>query len=355
MMKTNEVKIGNIAIGANNPILIQSMTNTDTKKIKDTVAQILALEKAGCDIVRSAIYDVDCAKCISKIKEQISIPFVADVHFDHQIALCAIENGADKIRINPGNIGSEDKIMQVVDAAKAHHIPIRVGANAGSLSKGILNKFGGPTAEALIQSALENIRILEKAKFEDIVVSIKSSNVPICIEAYRKISKLIHYPLHLGVTEAGTYKNSIVKSSIALGVLILEGIGDTIRVSITGEPVQEVYAARDILKNCGKMQAGVEIISCPTCARCSLDIEKIASSIEIFTQNIKIPLKIAVMGCVVNGPGEAREADIGIAGGRGEALLFSHGKTIKKVDEFDILRELKRMITEFVDEREQQK
>jgi len=347
LAKTRTVKVGNVVLGGGESIAIQSMTNTDTKKVNDTVRQIHELEEAGCDIVRCAVYDEECAKALPKIKQAISIPLVADIHFDHNLAVASIENGADKIRINPGNIGGQKEIMRVVSAAKAHKIPIRVGANAGSLSKEILEKYGSPNAEALVGSAMENIRLLEKSGFGNIVVSIKSSSAPVCIKAHRMISKLVDYPLHLGVTEAGTYKSALIKSSIAMGSLILDGIGDTMRVSITGDPVQEIYAARDILKNCGIKSDGVEIISCPTCARCTLDIEKISSSIEQYAQNMKIPMKVAVMGCAVNGPGEAREADIGVAGGRGEALLFKKGKIIKKLDEFDILPELKRMIREF--------
>ncbi|BDF58499.1 4-hydroxy-3-methylbut-2-en-1-yl diphosphate synthase (flavodoxin) [Christensenellaceae bacterium] len=352
-MKTREINVGGVRIGGENKVAIQSMTTSDTKNVRETVGQILRLEQAGCDIVRSAIYDEECAGCIPRIMKQIHIPFVADVHFDANIAVAAIENGVSKIRINPGNIGSEEKVMRVVDAAKAHGTPIRVGANAGSLSRDILDRFGGPTPEALIESALANIRILEKAKFDNIVVSIKSSSVPVCVKSYRGIAKLIPYPLHLGVTEAGTYNSAIVKSSVGLGALLLDGIGDTIRVSITGDPVQEVYAARDILKSCGLIKTGVEIISCPTCARCTIDIEKIVSSIEKFTQDITAPIKVAVMGCEVNGPGEAREADLGIAGGKGEGLLFAHGEIIRKIDEFNILPELRRMILELAEERKQ--
>ena len=353
-MKTRVVKIGNTAIGGGMPVAVQSMTNTDTKDAVKTIAQIASLEKAGGEIVRCAVPDVESAAALRKIKDAISIPLVADIHFDAQAAIAAIENGADKIRINPGNIGNREKIIAVVEAAKAAHIPIRVGANAGSLAKDVLSKYGGPTSDALVASVIQNIRILERAKFEDIVVSIKSSNVPVCVEAYRKIAKQIDYPLHLGVTEAGTYHMAVIKSAIAIGALLLDGIGDTLRVSVTGDPVQEIYAAHDILKSCGLRKSGVEIISCPTCGRCSIDIEKIAGSIEKFTQDIKAPLKIAVRGCAVNGPGEAREADIGIAGGRGEGLLFAHGEIIKKVDEFNILPELRRMILELVEEREEQ-
>ncbi|MGI6154239.1 MAG: flavodoxin-dependent (E)-4-hydroxy-3-methylbut-2-enyl-diphosphate synthase [Christensenellaceae bacterium] len=349
---TKQVLVGGVPIGGDNKIAIQSMTNTSTKKVRETVAQIHEMEQALCDIVRCAVPDEESAKCLSKIKEQIGIPLVADVHFSSEIAVAAIENGADKIRINPGNIGSREEVLQVVDAAKAHHIPIRVGANAGSLKPEYLEKYGGPTADALVESAMHNIAILEDAGFDDIVVSLKSSSVPVCVESYRKISKLIDYPLHVGVTEAGTYKTAIVKSSVAIGALLLDGIGDTIRVSITGDPVQEVYAARDILKSCGKITGGVEIISCPTCARCSLNIEKIVVSLEKFTHNITKPIKVAVMGCAVNGPGEAREADVGVAGGRGEGLLFAHGEPLRKVDEFDIIPELKRMIMELAEDGE---
>jgi (E)-4-hydroxy-3-methylbut-2-enyl-diphosphate synthase len=280
MKKTKKVDIGGVTIGGGSKIAVQSMTNTDTKDVKKTVEQILSLQEAGCDIVRCAIYDEECAAAIPKIKEKIGIPLVGDVHFDHKIAVKAIENGVDKIRINPGNIGGQPEILRVVSAAKAHRVPIRVGANAGSLSKDMLKKYGGPAAEALVESAMENIRILEKAGFRDIVVSIKSSSAPVCVKAYRMIARMVDYPLHLGVTEAGTYKSALVKSSAALGALVLDGIGDTMRVSITGDPVQEVYAAHDILKACGLKTGGVEIISCPTCARCSLDLEKIASSID---------------------------------------------------------------------------
>lgn len=351
-MKTRQIKIGTVCIGGDNPVAVQSMTNTDTKDVEGTVAQIKELEKARCDIVRCAIYDQDCAQSIPKIKDQISIPLVADVHFDSKIAVAAIENGADKLRINPGNIGGERDIKRVVDAARMHHIPIRVGANAGSLSKQILQKHGGPTAAALVESAEENIRLLEKFHFEEIVVSIKSSNVPVCVQAYRAMAELVDYPLHLGVTEAGTYNSAIIKSSMALGALLMDGIGDTIRVSITGDPVMEIYAAKDILKTSGLRKGGVEIISCPTCARCTLDIETIAKEIETFTKEMEQSLKVAIMGCAVNGPGEAKEADIGIAGGRQEALLFANGKTLRKVDEQEITAELKEMILDWIAKKE---
>ena len=347
MSSKRQVNIGGVVIGGGAKIAIQSMTNTDTRRVEQTVSQIRALTEAGCEIVRCAVYDEASARALPAIKEAISIPLVADVHFSHKLAVLAIENGVDKIRINPGNIGGQKEILKVVSAARAHGIPIRVGANAGSLPKEIQEKYGAPNEDALVESALQNIRILERAGFYDIVVSIKSSSAPVCIKAYRKISRLVDYPLHLGVTEAGTYKSAIVKSAIGLGALIVDGIGDTVRVSITGDPVQEVYAAADILKSSGIKLGGVEIISCPTCGRCTLDIEKIADSIEQFTIGMEKPMKVAVMGCAVNGPGEAREADLGIAGGKGEALIFEHGNIIRKVDEFDILPELKRMIMEF--------
>lgn len=347
MSATKTIHIGNVKIGGSNPLVIQSMTNTDTKNIKATVKQILELEQAGCQIIRCAIYDKECAELIPKIKEQIHIPLVADIHFDHKIAVAAVENGVDKIRINPGNIGGTFELLRVVNAAKVHKTPIRVGANGGSLPKHILEKYGTVTADALVESVLEEIRILEKNHFDDIIVSLKSSFAPLCVEAYRKISEIIDYPLHLGVTEAGTYKSALIKSSIALGSLILDNIGDTIRVSITGDPIQEIYAARDILKSCGIINEGVEIISCPTCARCTLPIEKICNCLEDYTRNMKKPMKVAVMGCAVNGPGEAKEADIGIAGGKGEGLLFKKGEIVRKIDEFDIIPELKRQIKLF--------
>ncbi len=341
LRKTKEVCVGNVVIGGNNPIAIQSMTTTDTKDVDKTLEQIVGLADAGCDIARCALYDKECAQIIRQIVDKSPIPVVGDVHFDYKIAVLGIENGVDKIRINPGNIGSEEKIKQVVDAAKAHKVPIRVGANAGSLQKDILKKHGGPNYLALVESALLNVAILEKNNFSDIVISIKSSDVKTCILAYREISKSVDYPLHLGVTEAGTYNSALIKSAAALGSLLVDNIGDTLRVSITGDPIKEIYAAHDILKYCGIKKEGAEIISCPTCARCSLDIEKIADGIEEYTKDYKEIIKIAVMGCAVNGPGEAREADIGIAGGKGEALLFSHGEIIRKIGEADILTELK--------------
>lgn len=347
-MSTNTriIKIGNTHIGGGLPIAVQSMTNTDTKNIEETVAQISALQNAGCEIIRVAVYDMECAGILRTIKDLIDIPIVADIHFDYKLALAAIENGADKVRINPGNIGGKAEIRMVADAAKANHIPIRVGSNTGSLSKTVLREHGARSAAALFDSALQNIKMLEECGFDNIVVSIKSSSPAVCVDAARLMSKTVDYPLHLGVTEAGTYNTAIIKSSAAIGSLLLDGIGDTIRVSITGDPVTEVIVAIEILKCCGLRNEGVDIISCPTCARCSLDLKKIADSLSEYTKHIKTPITAAVMGCAVNGPGEAKDADIGVAGGNGYGLLFKAGKVFKKVPEEQILSHLMLMIEE---------
>ena len=340
------VRIGSVEIGGKNPVAIQSMTNTDTKDVGSTVKQILALEEAGCEIVRVAAYDIEAAEKIKDIKDRIHIPIVADVHFDHRIALSAIENGADKVRINPGNIGSEEKVKMVADAAKMHHVPIRVGANTGSLAK----KFrGSDRAEALYESALDNIRALEKCGFEDIVVALKSSDVRESVRAYRMMDKEVDYPLHIGITEAGGYDQSIVKSSIGLGSLLIDGIGDTIRVSITGDPVQEIRAAKDILRFSGCRSFGPEIIACPTCGRTRIDLPDLYDKVVKISENIEKEIKIAVMGCVVNGPGEARNADIGIAGGNGEGLLFIKGEPYKKVKEEELLLEFEKLLKEYTE------
>lgn len=344
MRNKKTVKIGNVAIGGNHAVAVQSMTNTRTADIESTVAQIHQLEEAGCDIVRCTVPDAESADVFSKIKERVSVPLVADIHFDVQTAVRVIENGADKVRINPGNIGNEQNISRVVDAAAMHSVPIRVGANSGSVEKETLHRYGGATADALIDSALENIKALEKRGFSDIVVSLKSSDIRVCTEAYRKMNKLVDYPLHIGVTEAGTYENALIKSSAALGTLLLDGIGSTIRISITGDPVQEVYAAKKLLRYCGLAHEGAEVISCPTCGRCTIDIESIAKEVESACAGIQTPIKIAVMGCAVNGPGEAREADCGIAGGKNEGLLFSRGRIVKKVKGQDLLPELLKLI-----------
>ena len=344
---TKKIAIGNVRIGGGNPIAIQSMTCTDTKDVQATAAQIHELEEAGCEIVRCAVYDLECTKALPAIKRAIHIPLVADVHFDHRIAVAAIEMGADKIRINPGNIGGKKEILEVVRAASDYGIPIRVGANTGSLPKDIFDEYGN-TAEALVRAAMRNIEILRETGFERIVVSLKSSDARICRDAYKQISERVDYPLHLGVTEAGTYMDATVKSAVGLGALILDGIGDTIRVSITGDPVREIGVAKKILRFCDERREGVEIISCPTCARCSLDIEKLAEQVSEYTSGIEKPIKIAVMGCAVNGPGEAREADAGVAGGNGTGVLFSKGAVIKKVPEKDLFEELKQLIDQML-------
>ncbi len=342
---TREIQIGGLAIGAGHPIAIQSMTTTDTKDVEHTVEQILGLEQAGCEIIRVAAYDQEAARCIQRIKERIHIPIVADVHFDYRIAICAMEHGADKVRINPGNIGTEEKIKKVVDAAKAHHVPIRVGANSGSIAKELK---GAPKIDALIQSALGNIQALERYGFTDIVVSLKSSDVRECIAANEKMHQLVDYPLHLGVTEAGTLTSSTVKSAMGIGALLAQGIGDTIRVSVSGDPLEEIPVAKDILRYLKLRQFGPEIISCPTCARCSIDIKAIAQEIGQYAQKVDKPLKIAVMGCIVNGPGEAADADFGIAGGGGSGILFQKGQVIKKVPMEQIVGELKALIDQSV-------
>ncbi|MBP2073173.1 flavodoxin-dependent (E)-4-hydroxy-3-methylbut-2-enyl-diphosphate synthase [Thermoanaerobacterium butyriciformans] len=349
--KTKEVRIGNIYIGGNNPIALQSMTNTDTKDIEKTVNQIRDLQNAGCDIVRVAVLDFEAANAIKGIKREISIPIVADIHFDYRLAIEAIKNGADKIRINPGNIGGDDKLKLVVAAAKDAGIPIRVGVNSGSLEKNILNKYGGVTAEGIVESALKSVSLLEKCGFYDIVVSLKTSNVPLTIESYKLISERVNYPLHVGITEAGTIFSGAIKSSIGIGTLLYMGIGDTIRVSLTGNPLEEVKVGKQILKSLGLSKGGVEIISCPTCGRTKIDLIDLAKKVEKATANIKEDIKVAVMGCAVNGPGEAKEADIGIAGGIGEGLIFKKGKIIKKVPEDKLFDEFIKELNDILKEK----
>ncbi|AAM24622.1 Essential bacterial protein, involved in density-dependent regulation of peptidoglycan biosynthesis [Caldanaerobacter subterraneus subsp. tengcongensis MB4] len=347
---TREIKIGNKKIGGNNPILVQSMTNTDTHDVEKTVEQIKRLEEEGCDIIRVAVPDEKAAYSIKEIKKHINIPLVADIHFDYRLAIKSIENGADKIRINPGNIGREENIKKVVEAAKERGIPIRIGVNAGSLEKEILNKYGGITPEAVVESALKSVRLLEKLGFYDIVISLKTSNVPLTIEAYKLASSKVDYPLHLGITEAGTLESGTIKSAIGIGTLLYMGIGDTIRVSLTGDPVHEVRVGRQILRALGLLKEGVEVISCPTCGRTKIDVIKLATEVERRTSHIKKPLKVAVMGCVVNGPGEAKEADIGIAGGDREGVIFKKGKIYKIVKEEHLLEELLKEIEKMVKE-----
>lgn len=332
--------MGNIFVGGDSPISVQSMTNTDTRDVIKTVEQIKRLQKEGCEIIRVAVPDFEAADAIKEIVKQIDIPLVADIHFDYRLAIKSVENGANALRINPGNIGSETRIKEVVDAAKFYAVPIRVGVNSGSLEKDILEKYKRPCPEALVESAKRNVEILEKYGFTDIVISVKSSNVKETVESYRLLSKNTDYPLHLGVTEAGTIYSGTVKSSIGIGALLLDGIGDTIRVSLTDDPVEEIKLGKEILQACGVRRFGVEIISCPTCGRTSIDLIGLAKKVEEELKNINKPIKVAVMGCVVNGPGEAKEADIGIAGGIKEALIFKKGKIIKKVSEENIISEL---------------
>lgn len=340
------VKVGNLLIGGGNPIVIQSMTNTTTSDVEATVNQIKKLEAAGCQMVRMTINNEEAAKAIEEIKKRVDVPLCADIHFDYKLALLAIENGIDKLRINPGNIGSDENIKAVVEKAKEKNIPIRIGVNSGSIEKHILEKYGKPTADGMVESAMYHINLLEKNGFNDIVVSLKASNVKMMVEAYRKISKLVDYPLHLGVTEAGTAFQGTVKSAIGIGALLVDGIGDTIRVSLTEDPVEEIKVAKEILKVLGLIEAGVEIVSCPTCGRTEIDLIGLAKKVEKEFENENRKIKIAVMGCVVNGPGEAREADYGVAGGKGVGVLFKKGQIVKKVDESEILIELKKLIME---------
>ena len=344
--KTRVVQVANVKIGGDSTIIIQSMTNTNSADVEATVQQINELEKAGCQLVRMTINNTKAAEAIKEIKKRVNLPLVADIHFDYRLALLAIENGIDKLRINPGNIGSDENVRKVVEAAKEKNIPIRIGVNSGSIEKEILEKYGSPCVDALVESAMYHVRLLEKFNFFDIIISLKSSNVKMMIDTYRKISSLVDYPLHLGVTEAGTKFQGTVKSAIGIGSLLVDGIGDTIRVSLTENPVEEIKVAKEILKVLDLSDEGVEIISCPTCGRTEIDLISLAKQVEEEFESEKNKFKIAVMGCVVNGPGEAREADYGIAAGRGVGILFKKGQTIKKVPEKDLLKELKEMIAE---------
>ena len=347
---TRKVMVGNVQIGGQNKVVIQSMCNTKTKDVEATVRQILALEKVGCEIIRVACLDIEDAKAIKRIKEKIHIPIVADIHFDYKIALEAIESGVDKVRINPGNIGSEEKVKAVVDKCKENHIPIRIGVNAGSLEKDLLEKYGKPTAEAMVESARRHVEILEKLNFKDYLISLKASNLDLCIKSYELASKEFDCPLHLGITEAGTEFSGTVKSSIGLGIMLREGIGDTVRVSLSDDPVKEIKVAKEILKDCNLYKKTPTLIACPTCGRTQIDLIPIAKEVEEFLQTIESDITVAVMGCVVNGPGEAREADIGIAGGINEGMLFKKGKTIKKVPQEKIVETLKEEILKMVNE-----
>lgn len=339
MRQTRQITVGDIKVGGGAPITVQSMTKTDTRDISATVAQIKELEMAGCDIIRLAVPDMESAKSLGEIKRQVNIPVVSDIHFDYRLALEAINQGVDALRINPGNIGSKPRIKAVVDAAKEKSIPIRIGVNSGSLEKEILKQYGSPNAEALAESAFKHVRILEDLDFRDIKISVKSTDVRTMIEAYRIIAEQSDYPLHLGVTEAGTMKMGTIKSAIGIGTLLAEGIGDTIRVSLTGDPVQEIYAGIDILRSLGIRQNGVEIISCPGCGRLEIDLMKLVDEVEERVRNFHFdkPLKVAILGCVVNGPGEAAEADLGIAGGRGKGMLYKEGKLVKSLKEEELV------------------
>jgi len=338
---TKEIQIGDRKIGGGNPVLIQSMCNTKTENVAATVDQIHRLEDAGCDIIRVAVPTMEAAAAIREIRKQIHIPLVADIHFDYRLAIAAIESGADKIRINPGNIGAIERVKAVVDKAKEYEIPIRVGVNSGSLEKDLLEKYGGVTAEALVESALKEVAVVEALGYDNIVISIKSSDVLMCVAAHELIAKKTHYPLHVGITESGTIFSGNIKSSVGLGIILHEGIGDTIRVSLTGDPVEEVKSARLILKTLGLKKGGVEVVSCPTCGRTQIDLIHLANQVESMVAGMDLDVKVAVMGCVVNGPGEARSADIGIAGGIGEGLLIKKGEIIKKVPEHELLSVLR--------------
>ncbi|QAA33213.1 flavodoxin-dependent (E)-4-hydroxy-3-methylbut-2-enyl-diphosphate synthase [Clostridium manihotivorum] len=339
-MQTKKVRVGSIYVGGDAPVSVQSMTNTDTRDVKSTVDQIKRLEEAGCDIVRCAVPDMEAALAIKDIVKDINIPLVADIHFDYRLALEAIKNGVSALRINPGNIGSADRVRMVAEAAKLREIPIRIGVNSGSLEKELLKKYGSPTSEALVQSALGHVKILEDMDFDDIVISIKSADVIKMIDSYRLMAEKVNYPLHLGVTEAGTIWRGTIKSSIGIGTLLSEGIGDTIRVSLTGDPVEEIKVGREILKTFGYVNSGIQFISCPTCGRTKIDLINIAEEVESKLASCKKNIKVAIMGCVVNGPGEAKEADIGIAGGNGEGLIFKKGEIVRKVSEKDLVTEL---------------
>lgn len=338
---TRVIQIGDRKIGGGNPIAIQSMTNTKTEDVQATVAQILALEAAGCEIIRCAVPTMEAAKALGEIKKQIHIPLVADIHFDYKLAIAAIENGADKIRINPGNIGDVSRVKAVVDKAKEYNVPIRVGVNSGSLEKELVEKYGGVTAEGIVESALDKVRIIEEMGYENIVVSIKSSDVMMCVKAHELISEKCDYPLHIGITESGTILSGNIKSSVGLGIMLYQGLGDTIRVSLTGDPVEEIKSAKLILKALGLRKGGIEVVSCPTCGRTKIDLIGLANKVENMVADIPLDIKVAVMGCVVNGPGEAKEADIGIAGGIGEGLLIKKGEIVKKVKEEELLGTLR--------------
>lgn len=349
--ETRSVQVGNLTIGGNNHVVIQSMCNTKTKNVEATIKQINALEQAGCELVRVAVFDKEDAYAIKEIKKGIHIPLVADIHFDYKLALIAIESGIDKVRINPGNIGSIEKVKAVVDACKKKHIPIRIGVNGGSLEKDILEKYGEPTPEGMVESAMKHVKILEDLDFHDIVISLKSSNTMLTIKAYELASKTFPYPLHVGVTEAGTALGGTIKSSLGIGTLLYEGIGNTIRVSLSDDPVEEIKVAKILLKELGLLKGVPTLVSCPTCGRIQYDLIPIAKEMEDFLKDIHLDITVAIMGCAVNGPGEARHADIGIAGGVGEGLLIKHGEIVKRVKQEDMVQTLKDEILKMVEEK----
>ena len=339
---TKVVKIGDRIIGGKNPILIQSMTNTKTEDVKATVEQINRLATAGCDIIRCAVPTMEAAEALTEIKKQIAIPLVADIHFDYRLAIAAMEHGADKIRINPGNIGSKERVQAVVDVAKERNIPIRVGVNSGSLEKDLVEKYHGVTAEGIVESALDKVHLIEDMGYDNLVISIKSSDVMMCVKAHELIAEQTNHPLHVGITEAGTIISGNIKSSIGLGLILNQGIGDTIRVSLTGDPLEEIKSAKLILRTLGLRKGGIEVVSCPTCGRTRINLIELANQVENMVADIPLDIKVAVMGCVVNGPGEAKEADIGIAGGVGEGLIIKHGQIDRKVPENQLLSELRK-------------
>lgn len=349
--ETRSVQVGNLTIGGNNHVVIQSMCNTKTKNVEATIKQINTLEQAGCELVRVAVFDKEDAYAIKEIKKGIHIPLVADIHFDYKLALIAIESGIDKVRINPGNIGSTEKVKAVVDACKEKHIPIRIGVNGGSLEKEILEKYGEPTPEGMVESAMKHVKILEDLDFHDIVISLKSSNTMLTIKAYELASKTFPYPLHVGVTEAGTALGGTIKSSLGIGTLLYEGIGNTIRVSLSDDPVEEIKVAKILLKELGLLKGVPTLVSCPTCGRIQYDLIPIAKEMEDFLKDIHLDITVAIMGCAVNGPGEARHADIGIAGGVGEGLLIKHGEIVKRVKQEDMVQTLKDEILKMVEEK----
>jgi (E)-4-hydroxy-3-methylbut-2-enyl-diphosphate synthase len=349
--KTKKIFVGPVAVGGDAPVVVQSMTNTDTRDVDATVGQIEQLAAAGCEIVRLAVLDLDAASAINEIRQRVRVPLIADIHFDYRLALASMENGADGIRINPGNIGGRRQLAAVVEAAGEYGVPIRVGVNSGSVEKDLLKQFGGPTVDAMVASAIRNVRLLEDLSFDRIKVSIKSSDVLTTIDAYRKLSAAIDYPLHLGVTEAGGLIGGTVKSSVALGILLHEGIGDTLRVSLTRDPVEEIRVAYELLRALKLRERGPELISCPTCGRCQINLFGLAEKVEKYLQNLEVPLKVAVMGCVVNGPGEAKEADIGVAGGTGTGIIFKKGKLYKKVPEEQLFAVFKEELDKIAAER----